>query len=290
MTDLPFEIKKALIVSDIQNNNGYINREDLTNKTNDNYDEQTFISEGSDEIYKNKKVIQHSKQHILHKSTDLYKMSISDLLKMKNNSFSGVYYKKLLKEVIYPLEKKQIKSIPLTKKIKTPEIVSINFKIPYNTNFGESLLLTGSIKQLGMWGNHIQMTYIDGFWVKEIKENAEILVTSEQKKDERNTPEYEYSQMSYSTLENTYNIKKRKTSDFDDLKFEFKFILNQHGNFIWESIPNRTFDISENLDIIENLLNTEDDQPEELKYFVKNMTCFFNTKTKNLTLSCVWNG
>lgn len=190
---------------------------------------------------------------------DLMKIPYSKLAKTNLQFYQGEYYEKILKELIYPLEKKKIKEINPTQPWIKPSIKNIIFKINFDTVFGQSLKITGSSSYLGNWSEHKNLTFDNGAWIFKVQLNEDMN---------------------------------------SDLSFEYKYILNSHGSDIWESIHNRTFNLQKNLDIIENLINSSlttsstsssKSNEESCKYFLETTTCVFKASINTLIITSVWN-
>ena len=197
-----------------------------------------------------------SKQIELNTLGHLLKLPISTLTKEKLIYFKGDYYNKIINEIIFPIEKKHIMEIKLTKQLIKPKIKLLTFRLAFDTVFGQSIKMTGSSLFLGSWTVHQQLTYVDGFWVIDIDEET---------------------------------LSKEK-----EVNFEFKYILNSNGSDIWESIPNRKFELAPNLEIINNLVNSQENQNNNenhniCKYFLNSSTMNYNLDTGNIVITSIWN-
>ena len=196
------------------------------------------------------------KQIELNTLGDLLKLPISTLTKEKLIYFKGDYYNKIISEIVLPLEKKHIKEINPTKQWIKPKIKLLTFRLAFDTVFGQSIKMTGSSLFLGNWTVHQQLTYVNGFWVIDINEES---------------------------------LSKEK-----EVNFEFKYILNSNGSDIWESIPNRKFELAPNLEIIQKLVNSQanENNKEKLdiyKYYLNNSTMNYNLDTGNIVITSLWN-
>ncbi len=185
------------------------------------------------------------------------KIPYSKLIKTNLQFYQGKYFDNILKDIIYPLEKKKVKEINPTQTWIKPILKNIIFKVSFDTVFGQSLKITGSSAYLGNWIEHKNLIFDNGAWIFKITLNEE---------------------------------------SKEDISFEYKYILNSHGSDIWESNQNRTFNLKKNLDLIESLINSptssetvSKDNVDQCKYFIDTTTCIFTASTNTLTISCMWN-
>lgn len=230
-----------------------------------------------------------TKMHFqLESSLDLVNFPLRNLLKVQNLSLSGAYYKKIVKELVEPLETKKILQIDPTKRWIKPDISTILFKVQATTSFGDCLLITGSAPQIGCWSVHHKMVFSEGMWIKEIIDLRKNSNDSLKPKTDSST---EY--FGRGSVESLSQIGIKNNSDFEDLNFEFKFIISQNGNYAWESISNRKFSFKDNIDILENLINSPDSEWKNglglLSYYQESMTFIYNQKTKSLVIQCYFN-
>lgn len=96
----------------------------------------------------------------------------------------------------------------------------------------------------------------------------------------------EHKELIYKNGYWTYTFPPSKT------EFEFKFLLYTNGSVIWESIPNRVFKLSKNVDIIENLINIENENGETesaVRYYLNNNQCLYDCCSQCLVVMYQWN-
>ena len=134
------------------------------------------------------------------------------------------------------------------------EIKSINFKIKYNTEFGESLAMLGSINELGLWKQNkaLKMEWNEGnIW------------------------------KAFLSL-NNYN---------NNIDFEYKFIVLEEGKVkYWESGNNRKFNISQISELVRPYIDNFNGE-NNIIYInnVMNQSFEYDINTFNLSIICSWN-
>lgn len=220
----------------------------------------------------------------LESSLDLFKIPIMKLLNVDQKfCYNGAYYKRIIRELIEPPETRNISSIDPVKAIVKPNITSIIFKVEALTNFGDSVLITGSTSFLGNWAVHQKMDFGEGHWNKHLIEK-DMLTDSLTDKDKIELSA-EYFGTLYTGSDN--GIK----SPLEDLELEFKFILNQNGNLIWESIENRKLRMKEAIYILENLINTQTSNCEKnlVSFNQGSMNLCYDPKKRSLIILSYFN-
>lgn len=218
---------------------------------------------------------------------DLMRLPLKCLLDHNMDlNMEGELFNRVIRDIVEPLEAKKIFKIDPTSKWIIPTISSITFKVRAYTQFGDFVMITGSSRHIGNWEIHHKLNFSEGMWMKE-------LVDQRNSADSiKNLPDLSMEYFGTGSAESFPQLNLNTQSDFEDLNFEFKFIMSQNGNLIWESISNRRFSAKENLVLIEKAINISDDSKlnnEFISYSQDSIDYVYNMCTKSLTIHCFFN-